>query len=151
MEITKSQEQVDRMTKIKDNLEKVANIVVDKIKDFLLTLEKRNEERVYFDHYRTKLNKMDKERGSADIDEQEKYARNQSKFDSTKLKFEELTRSVNDKLEKVETKIEKVTVDLTLKFSKEVQLAFYRDMNQTFFRLKNIEAEMIEVAHQEFM
>ena len=58
---------------------------------------------------------------------------------------------MNDKLEKVETKIEKVTVDLTLKFSKEVQLAFYRDMNQTFFRLKNIEAEMIEIAHQEFM
>ena len=64
------------MTKIKDNLEKVANIVVDKIKDFLETLEKRNEERVYFDHYRTKLNKMGKESGSANIDEQEKYARN---------------------------------------------------------------------------
>ena len=120
MEITKAQEQVERMTKIKDNLVKVAQIVVDKIKDFLETLEKRNEERVYFDHYRTKLNKMDKERGSSSLDEQEKYARNQSKFDQTKLKFEELTRSVNEKLEKVETKIERVTVDLTLKFSKEV-------------------------------
>ena len=73
------------------------------------------------------------------------------KFDQAKQTFEELTNQVNEKLLKVESKIELVTLDLTLKFSKEVELGLYRDMNQVFFKLKNIEGEMIDIAHSELM
>ena len=51
------------------------------------------------------------------------------KYDASKIKFEELTNSVNEKLLKVENKIELVTLDLTLKFTKTIQLDFYREMN----------------------
>ena len=50
---------------IKKNLEKVANIVLEKIKDLQTFTEQREEERVYFDHYRTKLEKMEKPGGEA--------------------------------------------------------------------------------------
>ena len=73
------------------------------------------------------------------------------KFDQAKQTFEELTNQVNEKLLKVESKIELVTLDLAPKFSKEVQLGLYRDMNQVFFKLKNIEGEMIDIAHSELM
>lgn len=69
----------------------------------------------------------------------------------TKQKFEDLTKTVLEKLEKCETRIERVILDLTLKFSKSVQLSFYKEMNSVFSRVRNIESEMIEVAHQEMM
>ena len=58
---------------------------------------------------------------------------------------------MNEEIVKVEARIERVTVDLTFKFSKEVQLAFYRDMNQVFFKLRDIESEMVETAHTELL
>ena len=39
---------------------------------------------------------------------------------------------VNTKLIKLESKIERVSSDLTIKFSKEIQLAFYRDVHKIF-------------------
>ena len=65
----------------------------------------------------------------------------------TKSEFGRLTEECTEMLGKVESKIDRVTVDLTLKFSKEVQLKLYKDMNQVFFKLKTVEAEMIEIAH----
>ena len=62
-----------------------------------------------------------------------------------------MTKTVLEKLEKCETRIERVILDLTLKFSKSVQLQFYKEMNMVFSRVRGIEAEMIEVAHQEMM
>ena len=97
------------------------------------------------------MEKAGKQSTSDKVEDQEKYARNQMKYDASKIKFEELTNSVNEKLLKVENKIELVTLDLTLKFTKTIQLDFYREMNQVFFRLKNIEGEMIETAHQELL
>lgn len=117
-------------------------------------VEQRENERVYYDHYRTKLTKMEKSGGestSVDPEAQEKYARNQSKFDQTKSKFELLSTQLNEEILKVESRIERVTVDLTFKFSKEVQLAFYREMNQVFFKLRDVESEMVETAHTELL
>ena len=68
------------------------------------------------------MNKPGGERESQNTEDQEKYARNQNKFIVTKQKFEELTKTVLEKLEKCETRIERVILDLTLKFSKSVQL-----------------------------
>ena len=142
------------MQRIKDNLLKVSQNVVGHIKNLQETVQKREEERVFYDHYRAKLTKMEKAGGestSADPEAQQKYARNQSKFDQTKSKFELLSTQLNEELQKIETRIERVTVDLTFKFSKEVQLAFYREMNQVFFRLRDIESEMVDQAHLELV
>ena len=117
------------MKKIKENLVKVSSSTLEKIKEVQDTQKKREEERVYFDHYRNKLTKMEKPGGestSSDPEKHEKYIRNQSKFQTTKAKFDYLSDQLNEKLIKAEQKIEKVTNDLTLKFSKEVQANFYR-------------------------
>ena len=66
---------------------------------------------------------------SNDDAKQEKYARNQCKFDQSKYKFDELTRTLNEQLDKVEGKVERVIVDLTLKFTKQVQFNLFKDMN----------------------
>lgn len=67
------------MNKIKENLIKVSSSVIEKIKEVQDTVTKREEERVYYDHYRNKLNKMEKPGGEAtsnDPDKHEKYIRN---------------------------------------------------------------------------
>jgi hypothetical protein len=117
--------------------------VLEKIKDLLEHQKQREDERVYYDHYRTKLEKMQRPGGEAhsqDMEEMQTYARNQSKFENQKQKFEQLTLLVNDKLEKTEQKVDRVVVDLTLKFSKSVQLNFYNKMNQAMYRLRNVES-----------
>ena len=57
---------------------------------------------------------------STKASDQEKYARNLSKLETTKQKFEQLTMEVNTKLIKLESKIERVSSDVTIKFSKEI-------------------------------
>ena len=58
---------------------------------------------------------------------------------------------MNELLEKAEYKIDRVLIDLTLKFTKQMQLNLFKDMNNSFSKLKNIEGEMIEITHQEEM
>ena len=131
-ELGKTQEQSNRMLKIKNNLVKVSEHVKEKIKELKKLVATREEERLKYDHYRNKLVKMETEGKSStsnNIKDQEKYANNSVKFDQCKLVFEDLTNQVNEKLLKVEGKIELVTLDLTLKFSKEVQLGLFRYMN----------------------
>lgn len=48
------------MQQIKDNLLKVAKIVIDKIVDLQSSVDKREAERVYYDHYRNKVEEMEK-------------------------------------------------------------------------------------------
>ena len=93
-ELSKTTDQLNRMTKIKDNLQKVADNLLGHIKNLQALVEKRENERVYYDHYRNKLSEMEKkgkEGSSVSPEMQQKYARNQTKFDDTKSKFELLS------------------------------------------------------------
>ena len=72
------------MQKIKENLIKVSAHVLDRIKELRELEKQREDDRVTFDHYRTKMDKMQKSGGEANStkpSDQEKYARNISKFD----------------------------------------------------------------------
>jgi hypothetical protein len=60
-ELGKTQEQTNRMMKIKTNLVKVSEHVKEKIKELKKAVEKREEERLKYDHYRNKLTKMETE------------------------------------------------------------------------------------------
>ena len=140
-EIGKTQAQVDRLTKLKANLEKVAAHVLKRIKDLTELLAAREEARVKFDHYRNKVDKMNKEEMGADPDEtkQERFARNQGKFDEARKEFDDLSRQTNESLDKVEGKVEQVVVDLTLKFTKEAQFKLVQEMNAAFKQLENVQ------------
>ena len=59
-ELSKMKGQLDRFQKIKDNLLKNAGSCVGHIKQLGETIEKRENERVYYDHYRQKISKMEK-------------------------------------------------------------------------------------------
>ena len=48
------------MVRIKENLEKVSKNAIGHIKNLEELIETREKERVFYDHYRTKLAKMEK-------------------------------------------------------------------------------------------
>lgn len=52
-------------------------------------------------------------------------------------------------LDKTENKVDRVMIDLTLKFTKQMQFNYFKDMNQVFFKLKHIEAEIVNVTLEE--
>ena len=60
-ELGKLQDQINRMQQLRDNLDKVATHVLDRIKILNDMLQKREDERVKYDHYRNKMGKMEKE------------------------------------------------------------------------------------------
>lgn len=142
------------MQKVKENMFRNGRIVIDKIQEIKKLIKDREEARAAYDHYRSKLTDMEKpgkQSSSSDPKDQEQYTRNVSKFDNAKVQFEELTKNVGERLTKAEDKIERVILDLTLKFSKQIQMQFFKDMNNSFFKLKDVEAEMIDIAHQEYL
>ena len=59
-ELGKTKDKIERMQKIKDNLAKVAEHVQQRIRDLKEACDKREEERLQFDHYRNKVNEMEK-------------------------------------------------------------------------------------------
>lgn len=71
------------------------------------------------------------------------------KYEEIKHSYDEATEEIKDILQRVEDKVERVLVDLTLKFSKEVQLNLFKDMNQAFFQLKNVENDIHDIAYTE--
>ena len=94
---------------------------------------------------------MEKEgiQASHDESKQEKFARNQCKLDQHREAFTVLTNEVNVLLEKTEYKVDRVMIDLTLKFTKQMQLSYFKDMNQTFMKLQEIEGEMTTIDFHE--
>ena len=82
-EMAKTQEQKKRLEKMSVSLTKVSDHVLGKIKTLNELLQKREDQRVQYDHYRDKIKKMDKDGLSTatDDDKQERFARNQCKFD----------------------------------------------------------------------
>ena len=70
---------------------KNADDVCIKIEEMQQISKTREEERLTYDHYRVKVGEMEKDGGlarSASQADQEKYARNQTKFDTCKAKFD---------------------------------------------------------------
>ena len=134
-ELAKHQQTIDRMYKIKDNLVGVSDRVLEKISNINELNAKREEFRDMFDHYRNKVAKMEAPGGestSSDPVALEKYTRNQTKLDDSRTQFEISTTDMNQLLDKTEEKLHKVMIDLTIRFSKEIQLDFFSKMKQTF-------------------
>jgi len=93
---------VKKIQGVQVKLERNTNTIIEKISKFLKLIETREEQRVQYDYYRNKLNEMErpgKEAHSRKAEDQEKYSRNQTKFDKAKETFDESTREANHKLE----------------------------------------------------
>jgi hypothetical protein len=65
----------------------VSSLVLEKIKTLNEKVKEREDVRVKYDHYRIKVSKMQKEgrAESNDMSKQEKFSRNQCKFDEHKF------------------------------------------------------------------
>ena len=96
------------MRNILDNFIKLANIIIEKIHEVKKLVETRENERTFYDHYRTKMEKLKDLQNSRSQKDQEKYTRNLSKFDTAKQKYDTLSTELNDKMSKVEDKIQRV-------------------------------------------
>lgn len=150
-EVVKLDAKVKKIQKLKGSLVEVTQRVFTKIKELDTTIEKYEEVRLQYDHYRNKLNKLQKEgyNQANDDAKQEKFARTQIKFDQTKYEFDNLNTDFKDLLDKAEDRCERVLIDLTLKFSKQMQLNLFNEVNQVFNKLKHIEQEMVQIAFSE--
>ena len=60
-ELSRTSDHLNKMTRIKDNLVKVADNLIGHIKNLQELIQKRENERIYYDHYRVKLADMEKE------------------------------------------------------------------------------------------
>ena len=78
------------------------------------------------------MEKPGAESTSTSQSDQEKYTRNQTKLDTTSAKFEMLTEQMTKLLEKLEERVERLIVDLTLRFSKELQLNMFNEFRKSY-------------------
>ena len=69
----------------------------------------REDARVFYDHYRIKMHKLEKSHaGTTDSRKQEKFQRNVQKFEEAKHKFEEENNKLESLMEQIQQKMEVV-------------------------------------------
>jgi hypothetical protein len=107
----------------------------------------RNNSRLFYDHYRGKIAKLQKTHSStSDSKKYAYYERNQKKFSDARSKYEKDNRTLNELLESVSTKIEIILAEVCFRFTQEVEVRFYTEVNQIFQGLKNFEERLKQIA-----
>lgn len=119
------------------------------IQELRVSAGKRENARVFFDHYRAKISKLEKTHAQAPNSlKQEKYQRNLRKYNEAKQRFEEAGEATGKLLDQVQAKMEFALNEVCFKFTQQVELRFYAEMNQVYSGLHNFEERMREIALQ---
>ena len=90
-------------------------------------LEKEREDaRVLFDHYRSKMAKLEKTHmNSSDAKKLQKYERNLKKFEEAREKFGDATRKLELVMDQIREKSDIIIEQVVFKFTREVEADFY--------------------------
>ena len=75
--------------------------------------------------------------------------RNKTKFATAKNNFDAANKRTNDLISTITEQCDKVIVNLTVKFTKEIQLRWYAEMQEVFSGMEKLESEMMEIADSE--
>ena len=101
--------------------------VLVKVVQHMKVLEKEREDaRVLFDHYRSKMAKLEKTHmNSSDTKKLQKYERNLKKFEEAREKFGDATRKLELVMDQIREKSDIIIEQVVFKFTREVEADFY--------------------------
>ena len=85
----------------------------------------REMTRVAFDHYRTKLQKLEKTQKGSDSRKQEQYQRNVEKYNKAKEEFDTENGKLEQILDQVRIKGESIMDQLCIRFTYEIETQYY--------------------------
>lgn len=141
-----NQDLAQRNIAIGANLQRVVNVIVDTHKQLKAFAAQREECRIFYDHYRLKLQDLEANARSQPDQGRDasnplnaKLYRNQAKFTTAKQNFEGANRRADEMIQQIMEKSDQVLVNLSVKFTKEVQLQWYQEMQRVFSNMENIE------------
>lgn len=100
--------------------------------------------RIFFDHYRYKLDGLEKGEKQS-----EKLSRNKTKFITAKTNFDASNKRTNDLIQSIIEQCDKVMVNMTVRFSKEIQLKWYEEMRDIYQTTESLEEQMVEIAQSD--
>lgn len=103
---------------------------------------------MFFDHYRMKLEALEAQAAKTG-QQSERLMRNKTKFATAKNNFDSANKRTSDLIATITEQCDKVIVNLTIKFTKELQLRWYSEMQTVFSGMEKLEQEMMEIADSE--
>ncbi|CDW72995.1 UNKNOWN [Stylonychia lemnae] len=109
--------------------------------------EQREEARVAYDHYRNKLQKMEKTHAkSTEAKKIDVYKRNVEKFNKSKSEFDTENSKLDKLMEQIQIKGEVIIDQICIRFTCEVESKFFIQLNKSFKKLEIIEQQMTEIS-----
>ena len=119
--------------------------------------KKREDFRIYYDHYRTKVeglkkNEMKKQQepvNSGDMNwfkqDKSKMVRNQGKFENAQHNFVTANKTLDNLCNDLFDKADQIQVNLNIKFTKNTQLAHYGQMEKVYQDMEELEQTMNDI------
>lgn len=127
------------------NLKRQSEQTLAQITEMKPIAASREDARVFFDHYRGKVNKLEKAK-QEDKTKEAEYQRNLKKLSEARTRFEQEQRRLDQIMEQVMAKIEFLIGDISLTFTQEVEARYYKEMHSIFCQLQDFEVKMREIA-----
>ena len=116
--IAQSQQLRFKIEALQSNLKRLSTQTDAQIKEMRTTATVREDARVFYDHYRGKVAKLEKGNAQpSDSKKQEKYQRNLKKLEDARTRYEKENRKLNELLESSQIKIEFILNEVTFKFT----------------------------------
>ena len=116
--------------------------------------ERREEKRCWYDHYRVKTQELkakeDKQRSGISCGpggDREKIIRNMDKLAKAETEFKIENANVDKLVKEIHTLANTVLNELTIRFTVQVQLEYYEQMDRVFSKVKDLEMKMAELAY----
>lgn len=118
------------------------------------TAERREEKRTWYDHYRVKTQELKaKEDGKRSgfncgpSGDREKYIRNMDKLAKAETEFKLENANLDKLVKEIHSLANNVLNELTIRFTVQVQLEYYEQMDRVFSKVKDLEMKMAEIAY----
>ena len=138
-----------KIESLQSNVKRLSEQASTQIKELKVAASSRQNSRVFYDHYRGKVSKLEKTHASSGEDKkQQMYQRNIKKYNEARAKFDQDNSKVARLLELVQIKIDVILSDICFKFTQEVEVRFFTEMNTVYSSLQGFEERMREIALQ---
>ena len=119
--------------------------------------KKREDFRIYYDHYRGKIEDLKKTEMKKQQEpvacggmawsgkDNSKLVRNQGKFENAMHNYETAQKTLDTLCSDILDKADQIQVNLNIKFTKNTQLAHYAQMEKVYADMDNLEQRMNDV------
>ena len=159
---TEIKEKMSKNEKLSEKNKKILEAIRAQVEDITLChkqmmdyAKKREDFRIYYDHYRGKVEDLKKAEmkkqnepvtsGSFVAKDNSKLVRNQGKFENAMHNYETAQKTLDTLCSDILDKADQIQVNLNIKFTKNTQLAHYAQMEQVYADMEDLEQRMNDV------